>query len=93
MSLTIVTLANLSNTQADASSIITTVYDAFELNFFASIGACQIQIRDPSLNFIFVLNRLVTYKHSVSGSKSAGKHVTNVRIDMNCENLILKKLI
>ena len=47
MSLTIVTLANLSNTQADASSIITTVDNAFELNFFASIRACQIQIRDP----------------------------------------------
>ena len=58
MSLTIVTLTNLSNTQADASSIITTVYYAFELNFFASIGASQIQIRDPLFNFIFAFEKL-----------------------------------
>ena len=35
----------------------------------------------------------VTYKHSVSGSKSAGKHVTKVRIGIRSENLILKIFI
>ena len=57
MSLTMVTLTNLSNTQAYASSIITTVYYAFELNFFASIGACQIQIRNSLFNFIFAFKK------------------------------------
>ena len=36
---------------------------------------------------------LVTYKHSISGSKSAGKHVTKVRIGIKSENLIFKNLI